>query len=375
MDTKPDAPPSERLLSIDALRGFDMFWIIGGDRLARALARWADSESGRAIGQQFEHAKWEGFRFYDLIFPLFLFLVGAVLPFSLARLGERDRTAAYRRLARRTALLFALGLLCNGVLRFDWSNLRVAGVLQRIAVCYGIAAVILLNTGTRGQLVALVAVLVGYWALLANVAAPGAHPGDYSIEGNLAGWVDRHYLPGRIMKPYYGYGDNEGLLSTIPAVGTALLGVLAGRWLRSGRGPWTKAFGLAGAGAVVLGAGIAWGHWFPVIKNLWTGSFVLVAGGLSLLLLAVFYAVIDVLRIRRWAFPLVVIGVNAITIFVVPRFVDFDRVATFFLGGVERIARSHVSPGLMPVIEAAGFLLAEWVFLLFLYRHRIFLRV
>jgi predicted acyltransferase len=375
MTTEPSPKAPDRLLSIDALRGFDMFWIIGGDQLARALAVWSGSHTGRVVWKQFEHVAWEGFRFYDLIFPLFLFVVGAVLPFSLGKLDGLGPGEAYRRIARRTLLLFALGLLCNGVLRFDWANLRVAGVLQRIALCYGIAALISRNLATRGLVVTLAAILLGYWALLAHVAAPGQTPGDYSIEGNLAGWVDRHYLPGKIMKQYYGFGDNEGLLSTIPAVGTTLLGVLAGRWLRSGRGPWEKVAGLCVAGLASLAVGTIWGMHFPIIKNLWTSSFVLVAGGWSLLLLALFYALIDVLGFRRWAFFFVVIGANAITIYVVPQIIDFKHAADFFFGGIYRLAEQSVSADFRQVLVAAGTLALEWLFLLYLYRNRIFLRV
>jgi predicted acyltransferase len=278
--------------------------------------------------------------------------------------------ALYWRIARRTALLFALGLLCNGVLQFDFANLRVAGVLQRIALCYGCAALIALHTGVRGQAVLTAGILLGYWALLALVPAPGSAPGDFSVGGNLPGYLDRHYLPGKIMKEYYGYGDNEGLLSTIPAVATTLLGVLAGHWLRSGHSPPLKVLGLALAGVLSLLLGTAWGAWFPVIKNLWTSSYVLVAGGWSLLLLAVFYGVLDVLHFRRWAFFFTVIGANAITIYVVPRFVDFHKIADFFLGGLSR----H-SGAFGPVVLALGVLAAEWLFLFYLYRRRIFLRV
>jgi predicted acyltransferase len=372
-----DVPPksAERLLSIDALRGFDMFWIMGGDQLARALARWSGSPTGEVVQEQLQHAKWDGFRFYDLIFPLFLFLVGTVLPFSLGKLRGQGRGAEYRRIVRRTLLLFALGLLCNNVLKFEWENLRVVGVLQRIALCYGIAALISLWMSTRGVAIVLVAILLGYWALMTNVGAPGFTAGDYSIEGNLAGWLDRHYLPGKIMKPYYGYGDNEGLLTTIPAVGTTLLGVLAGSWLRSARGPWQKVGGLVAAGVSCLIVGVAWGTRFPINKILWTSPFVLVAGGLSLLLLALFYAVIDVLRFRRWAFFFVVIGANAITIFVAPRFIDFEHLATFFLSGTYRLTELYVSANARLVLAAAGVLAAKWLFLLYLYRNRIFLRV
>lgn len=369
----PTSPaPTNRLLSIDALRGFDMFWIVGGDQLARSLATWWGKP---ALADQFHHVEWEGFRFYDLIFPLFVFLVGVVLPFSLDKLRAQGARAAYWRVARRAVLLFALGLLCNGILQFEWSDLRIAGVLQRIAICYAVAALIALNTGTRGQVIALVALLLGYWALLATVAPPGGHAGDYTKVGNLAGWVDRHYLPGKIKRAYYGYGDNEGLLSTIPAVGTALLGLLAGRWLRTERGPWSKAGGLFVAGIASLAIGIGWSHSFPIVKNLWTSSFVLVAGGWSLLLLGLFYVIIDVIGLKRWAFFFVVIGVNAITIYVVPRFVDFESMAQFFFGGTYRYLERVGGPDLRSAAAVAGALALGWLFLLYLYRNRIFLRV
>jgi predicted acyltransferase len=371
-DQAVPTPGAGRLQSLDALRGFDMFWIIGGDVVVKELARWADWPARGVIDDQLEHVPWDGFHFYDLIFPLFLFLVGAVIPFSLDKLraGGENRAALHWRIARRTALLFALGLLCNGILKLDFSNLRVAGVLQRIALCYGIAALIVMHTGVRGQAAATAAILLGYWALLALVPAPGSSAGDFSVEGNLPGYIDRHYLPGKIMPEYYGFGDNEGILSTIPAVATALLGALAGHWLRSGRSQAVKVFGLVLAGVASLLLGTAWGAWFPVIKNLWTSPFVLVAGGWSLLLLALFYGIIDVLGFRRWAFFFTVIGANAITIYVVPRFLDFRKIADFFLGGLIRHSGSFA-----PVATALGFLAVQWLFLLYLYRKRIFLRV
>lgn len=368
-------PRPDRLFSIDALRGLDMLCIVGGDRLMRAWASWSGSPTSSRVAGQFEHVDWEGFRFYDLIFPLFLFLVGAVLPFSMSKAGDRGRGAASRRIGRRVLLLFALGLMCNGALQFDWETLRVAGVLQRIAVCYGIAALIVLNTSPRGQLIALATILLGYWALLAGVAPPGGTAGDFSKEGNLVGWFDRHYLPGKILEPYYGFGDNEGLLSTIPSVGTVLLGGLAGGLLRSGRSPWRKVLLLVASGAAALTVGELWSSTFPIIKNLWTSSFVLVAGGWSLLLLASFYAVIDVLRWRRWAFVFVVVGVNAITIYVVPRFLDFDRIARFFLGGVFSLSDRLIPGDFLPVASAIGALVVKWLFLLYLYKRRLFLRV
>jgi predicted acyltransferase len=367
------APILKRLTSIDALRGFDMFWIAGGDDVAKALAKWWGTPESKGLAEQFEHVAWEGFRFYDLIFPLFLFTVGVVLPFSLRKYqtGDQPRAGAFGRLARRVVLLFLLGLIYNNLLRFDFANLRVTGVLQRIAICYGIAAVIFLLTKVRTQAILFVAILIGYWALLMYVPAPESHKaGDLSIETNLAGYLDRHFLPGKIYKSFYGFGDNEGLLSTIPAVATTLLGVLAGHWLLTSRGSWVKALGLAAAGMACLGLGTFWAREFPIIKILWTSTYVLIAGGWSLLLLALFYTIIDVIKLRAWAFFFVVIGVNAITIYIAARIIPFDDIARFFLGGVVKHSGSFG-----PVVVPIGTLALEWLFLLHLYRNKIFLRV
>jgi predicted acyltransferase len=367
------ASPLERLTSIDALRGFDMFWIAGGDDVAKALAKWWGTPQSKSLAEQFEHVEWEGFRFYDLIFPLFLFTVGVVLPFSLRKYqtGDRPRAGAFNRLARRTALLFLLGLIYNNLLRFDFANLRMTGVLQRIAICYGITAVIFLTTRVRTQVILFAAILVGYWAILMYVPAPETHKaGDLSIETNLAGYLDRHYLPGKIFKSYYGFGDNEGLLSTIPAVATTILGMLAGHWLLSSNGRWLKAAGLAAAGLACLGLGTFWARDFPIIKILWTSTYVLIAGGWSLLLLSLFYTVIDVIKFRSWAFFFVVIGVNAITMYIAARIIPFDEIARFFLGGTVKYSGTFG-----PVIIPAGTLALEWLFLLHLYRNKIFLRV
>jgi predicted acyltransferase len=382
---------SQRLLSIDALRGFDMFWIIGGDALVKAAAKWADSvwpafaewPYRHHVTEQFEHVPWEGFHFYDLIFPLFLFVVGVVLPFSLGKLQEQGRSAGalYWRILRRTLLLFVIALIYNDILQLDWlthdgnwhfdfSTVRLTGVLQRIAICYAVAAIIMVHTGARGQALIAAITLLGYWAILVFVPSPDSVAGDYSMEMNLAGYIDRNYLPGKILKRYYGYGDNEGILSTVPAVATTLLGVLAGHWLRSGRSPWAMVLGLVLAGVASLGLGTLWGLWFPIIKNIWTSSYVLVAGGWSLLLLAMFYGIIDVIRLRAWAFFFVVIGANAITIYFVQRFVDFNSIARFFVGG----AIKH-SGAFGPVLAILGALTLKWLFLLYLYRRRLFLRV
>ncbi len=346
-----------------------MFWIAGGDALATGILSRFSSPTTDRLKDQFEHVEWEGFRFYDLIFPLFMFLVGCVIPFSLERFREQP-ASAYARILRRTALLFLLGVIANELLKFDFANLRYAGVLQRIAICYGIAAVLFLNLKLRRQVGVVLGILLGYWAALAWVPVPGGVAGDFTKEGNLCGYLDRTLLPGKIMQSYYGYGDNEGLLSTIPAVATVLLGALAGQWLKSLRSGWIKAAGLLVSGVLFVVVGNLWGQKFPIIKNLWTSSFVLVAGGWSLILLSFFYTVIDVLRWQKWSFVWTVIGMNAITIYIAPRFIDFNKMATFFLTGTAQLTGDW-----SPVVLTAGTLLAKWLFLYYLYRNRIFLRL
>ena len=362
------AAPSERVLSIDALRGFDMFWIIGGDALAqRVLERLGPGWPAR-VSRQFDHVAWAGFHFQDLIFPLFLFLVGCVLPFSLAKYRDRPGAVTWR-IVRRTALLVFLGLVFNSLLSFQWP-IRVLGVLQRIGICYGLAAAVYLATGVRGRAAVCAGLLVGWWAILALVPAPGTTAGPFTPEGNISGWVDRTVLPGKILAQYYGHGDNEGLLSTLGALATTLLGSLAGDWLRSGAGPWRKVAGLALAGGACVALGWLWSPALPVIKNIWTSSFVLVSGGWCLLLLAAFHAAVDVLGWKRWAFFFVVIGANAITIYCLQRCVDFGGIAAFFCGGLAGLAGAWKA-----VVTAIGVLAVKWLVLLFLWRQRVFLRV
>lgn len=372
LDPASGSAPAARMLSIDALRGFDMFWITGGAELAVALANFLGFPGHESFALQFEHVEWEGFRFFDLIFPLFLFVVGLVLPISLkTHVTGTRRGAVYRRIVRRTIVLFLLGLVYNEALRFDPATFRLPGVLQRIALVYLFCALAVLHLPRFGQAVLAAAILAGYHWLLAHVAAPGFEPGDFSMAGNLAGYVDRLLLPGKL---YYGYGDNEGVLSTVPAVATGLVGVLAGHWLLSQHSGPRKALGLALAGVGLLAGGHLWSQWLPIVKILWTSSFVLVAGGWSLVLLAAFYWLIDVRGWRRSFFFFIVIGANPITIYLLQEFVDFGKIADFFFGGaIARLAPASAAAQAFAV--AAAIVLVKWLLLLFLYRRRIFLRV
>jgi predicted acyltransferase len=361
------SPP--RVLSIDALRGFDMFWIMGADAWFSSLLGMIDRPWAGQLKQQLEHVPWEGFRFYDLIFPLFLFLVGCVIPYSLAKYRERPGDAHWR-LIRRGAALTLIGLMLNGLLQFEWDQLRWAGVLQRIGICYAVAGLLYLHLSPRGLVLTFSGILIGYWLIMIGIPVPGGERGDFTPAGNLAGYLDRTLLPGKIMPEYYGYGDNEGILSTIPAIATALLGVLAGLYLRSSDQPLRKVSMLTMAGLAGLVLGLLWGNFFPVIKNLWTSTFVLVAGGWSLLLLALFYGIIDVGGWRGWALPFIVIGANAILVYVLPYVWDVDFTVNFFTGGLQRVL-----PAVAPLIGLGGVLVCKWLLLYVLWRQKWYLRV
>jgi predicted acyltransferase len=368
--TTAHSPVSGRIASIDALRGFDMFWITGAEEVIHSLYKVNHSSLMNGLNLQFQHVAWQGFRFYDLIFPLFLFIVGLVLPFSLTRRLETgaSRSQIYWHLVRRLILLFFLGLVYNGLLDFNFHELRIPGVLQRIAVCYFVAALVMMNTGVRGQAAVFGGLLVVYWLVMKLVPVPGIGAGVLTPAGNLSAYLDQRLLP----RPFccYIFGDNEGILSTFPAVSTCLMGALAGHWLRSSRPPGRKALGLALAGIASLLLGLIWGHWFPIIKNIWTSSYVLFAGGWSLLLLALFYWIIDVQGYRRWAFFFTVIGLNPITIYVLRSQFDFGTVAKIFVRGFINYFGPY-----KPLFFDLCVLAVGWLFLYSLYRQKIFLKV
>ena len=368
-ETSESVLPAQRLLSIDALRGFDMFWIIGGGTLLESLADVWPGPVTQTIKTQLEHVQWQGFHFEDLIFPLFLFIVGVVLPFSTSRRRERGQSSAciHLHILMRGVVLILLGLIFNDLLRFEWSQMRWPGVLQRIGLCYFFAAIIVVHTRWRTQAIIVGAVLVLYWAAAALIPVPGFGAGVMTAEGCLSSYIDQQLVPGKL---YYGYGDNEGLLSTFPAVCTVLMGALAGHWLRSQRTGAKKAGGLAIAGLACVAIGYLWGLLFPIIKIIWTSSYTLFSAGLCLILLALFYWLIDVKGYRRWTYVFVVIGVNPITIYFLQRFVNFDDIAEFFLAGVAANA-GFIAPLVLPF----GVLAVKWLLLAFLYRHKIFFKV
>jgi len=314
------APGSARLVSLDVFRGVT----VAGMILANNPGSWG------AVYPPLKHAPWDGWTPTDLIFPSFLFIVGVSITFALSkRLETGDRRSVLFKVARRTLIILGVGLALAAFPKFDnWRTIRIPGVLARIALCYGAASLIFLFTRARDQVLAALGLLLGYWAMMTLIPVPGFGAGDLARGHDLASYLDRLLLSGHIYKPDY---DPEGLLSTLPAIATTLLGVLAGHWLRSKRPGYELDAGLfvAGAAAVVLGS--AWGAAFPINKALWTSSFVMLTAGLALVGLATCYWLVDLRGYRRWAYPFRVFGANPLAAFALAsigsRLLNMARVA------------------------------------------------
>jgi predicted acyltransferase len=370
------APKSERLLSLDALRGFDLFWIVGGHGILLALFKLTEWGWLGVIDAQLKHVDWHGFQAYDLIFPLFLFMAGVSTPYSLTRrLAEGARSEVIRKVIQRGLILVLLGIIYNNGLQWKGlENMRLGSVLGRIGLAGMFAQLIFVfNYETPKRLwYWLAGILLGYWAIMSFGHAPGFTPGDLTMEGNFASYVDRLLLPGKLHK---GIHDPEGLLAVLPAIGNALLGILAGLWLRRSAEEVSgdrKAAGLALAGVVLLAAGGLWSLVFPLNKNLWTSSFVLWTCGWGSLLLALFYWTIDV---RGWARGFgaffAVIGMNSVLIYMSSKFLSFDFTAQALFGGLARA----FPPAVASLVMATGIFTVKWALFWFLKRQKVFLKV
>jgi predicted acyltransferase len=374
-ESQPVAPaPARRLLSLDALRGFDMMWIVGADAFGTAFAHLNGGRASRLLATQLDHVDWVGFHFYDLIFPLFVFMIGVAITFSLGRLITTEgRAGALRRVFRRAALMYLLGLFYYGGFATPLVQFRLLGVLQRLALCYFFASLLFIYLRPRTLVAVCAALLVGYWALLTFVPVPVFGAGDFAEGHNLTNWIDQHFLPGR---KWDGDHDPEGLLSTLPAIASCLLGVFAGLCLRDpARTEKQKAMLLAGAGVALIVLGQVWGLQFPVIKKIWTSSYVLVAGGWSVLLLAAFYFVIDVGKFRAWATPFVWLGTNAITIYLISNVTDFGKLSERFAGSDVAAWFDARWSGLGGLVLAVVSVVLCMAISRFLYQRKIFLRL
>lgn len=360
-----------RLESLDVFRGVT----IAGMMLVNNAGNWD------AIYWPLEHAEWNGWTPTDLIFPFFLFIVGVSMVYSFANRQKKgeSRGSLLAHSVRRALLIFAIGLFLNGFPHFQLTTWRIAGVLQRIAIVYLISAVIVLFAGWRGRLAALVACLVGYWALMKFVPVPGFGVGNLSPAGNLAAWLDRMTMYNHLYIEHV--RDPEGILSTIPAIGTCLLGVFTGERLRSSRSSSQKLVGMLAVGAVGVTLGKLWGYEFPINKNLWTSSYVLFAAGLALLLLGFCYWTIDIKGWKAWGKPFMMMGMNPLALYALASLIshlsinvhigDETLKSWIYDRMYAPVASPYNASMLYGLTYVVAFLILGWI----LYRRQIFLKV
>lgn len=364
---------SGRLLSLDALRGFDMFFIMGGENLLIALAAFLPVTLGSGLAEQMTHVPRVGLHIYDLVFPTFLFLAGVSWPFSYAKQVEKGATSwqIHRKILFRMLALILLGWIHDGILQFNWETQRLASVIGRIGIAWAVAALLYVHIGLRGQVAVFLSILIGYWALLYFVPFPGVQVPDgvnYMSDWKycLCGWVDRNFL--EICRP----GKDGGAFATLGMPPTAMLGVFAGALLRRVDISGNRKVLLLLAGAVALVVlGAAWLPWCPCVKNIWNATFVCFAGAVSTALLAAFYWIIDVRGISGWSYAFRVIGMNSITIYMLQCFLGFRTMSKFFFGGVASLC----DPAGSKLVLAAGYVLLCWLVLWFFERKKIFLKV
>lgn len=410
MSTSRRRPPSRnrgpaltegRLLSVDALRGFDMFWIAGGSLVVGALEKGLGNPVLALLKGQLTHVPWDGLRFYDLIFPLFVFLVGVSIALAIPRSIERQgKGATVRHIITRGLLLYAIGLVYSGGLSDGWGEVRWLGVLNRIAICYTVTALLFTFLPVRALVPIAIAGLVGYWAILSfipirditlekgSITRLAAKRGETNVVRlyesttnrvrgrflpgqNVAHHFDFEHLPGR---RYDTYWDPEGILSTIPAVVSCLIGLFAGAWLVGGSasaGRSSRTFGLLLTGFLLVVLGMGWSMQCPIIKKIWTSSFVLVTSGYSLMLLGVFHQTIDVWGWRRWCEPFIWIGSNALTIYLAARFLGFGALGQRIAGGPVRSFFGSFGDVVVALVSVTLLL----AFARFLYRRKVFIRL
>ena len=383
---------NERLMSLDALRGADMFFIMGGSGLIMALCALFGAKDGW-LAEQMTHVAWHGFRHHDTIFPLFLFLAGVSWPFSYVGQVAKGRTTAailWKMLFRVVALVF-FGLATDDFFAFKVESFRYDSVLAHIAVCWAGAALLSLFVKSwKARLAIAGGLLAVHWAVLFFFTAPDAsallastNPAvvkkvasyaaygtdNFSFTGNIAGWIDRTFMPGHL---YEGIFDPDGLFAKVSGISLAMIGVLAGELLRSkSLSGNRKALLLLAAGVGALVLTFCWMPWCPVNKKIWTSTFVLASAAYAFFALALFYWIIDVRGWRCWAFFFRVIGMNAITIYLLMRIVPFRSISKFFLSGVAGLGEGNWPS----VVLVAGQIVVEWMLLWWMYRKDTFLKV
>jgi len=393
---------SKRLISLDALRGFDMFWIVSGEGIFHGLANgvkekytlvqnpinWTIATNDNlstferiliGISNQLHHSPWNGFTFYDLIFPLFIFISGVSMPYSYQKYFDQKNTGnhsskpIYKALIKRTLILILLGVIVNGLFKWNgYENTRFASVLARIGLSTFFAALIYLNFSLPKQIIWFFAILICYYLLMVYIPVPHFGRGVLTPEGNLSAYIDRLLLPGKLHRVIY---DPEGLLSTIPAICSAMMGIFVGTFIKSTSPLLNTSKKLAGLfiiGILCLIIGLVWGLFFPINKTMWTSSFVLFAGGWSILLFTIFYYIIDLKSLKKWSMPFVWIGTNSILIYIFAHgLFNFESTSQFLFGGlINQIPIAWQQVGLW-----TGVLLIQLLLLKFLYDKKWFLKI
>jgi predicted acyltransferase len=360
---------TNRIVSIDALRGFTMVFIIGSEKFLSSFYKGWPNSFTKILADNMEHAGWEGFYFLDLIFPLFLFLTGLILPTVFTRRIEKGESLSrlYLHILRRTLVLIFLGLVIYGLLCFNWDTMRWSTLLGRIGICYFIASLLVIYTNWKIQTIIVSVILIGYGAAVMFIPVPGYGAGVLTTEGCLTTWLDQKLIPSKLGLGLY---DRQGVLSTFTRLASCLIGVLAGHWLYSKRTVNQKTIGFILGGVVMLAAGWIWGQYFFFSRNIWTSSFVLYSAGWCLLLFALFYWVIDIQGYKKWTFFFVVVGMNAITIWVGQRLIDFGYTAQALFNRFSKY-RGIIAPKFL----ALSVLFVKWLFLWFLYKKKVFLKV
>lgn len=366
---------TNRILSLDVFRGLTIVLMI--------LVNSQSSASYPIL----LHADWNGFTLADLVFPSFLFIVGLTSVISLRKhLTTEKRSAVYLSIIKRSIILFLLGLFLN---IFPWKtdlfNLRIYGVLQRIALCYFVCALIYLNTTIKTQVVLFIFILIGYWLLLTQVPVPGFGAGQLTPEGTWVSYFDQIlFSSSRLYEKTY---DPEGFLSTFPAIATTLFGVIIGPIVLNNKNTQEKkCLIMILIGILALIGGGLWGLYFPINKDLWTSSYVLWSGGISLLLFSLCYAMIDLWNYQKWSFPFKVFGMNALFIFVVhvlllkiQFFIEISAREGTIIKLKNAILNSVFTPYFYPanalLFYSLSFLIVNYLIALFLYKRRIFIRL
>ncbi|MGB9435075.1 MAG: heparan-alpha-glucosaminide N-acetyltransferase domain-containing protein [Candidatus Acidiferrum sp.] len=374
---------SQRLMCLDVYRGLMVAGMILVDNPG------SDEKAYWPI----MHARWNGWTPADFIFPSFLFLVGISMVYSFAARRKRGETRRqiFLHAIKRSLILIAIGLLVNAspIIGLDFHTWRFEGVTQRIGICYFFASILELWVGRRDQWVALAACLVGYWALLRFVPVPEAGIPGRDIPfmdqvQNLPAWFDRKLFMGHL---YDGTRDPEGIIHTIPAIGTTMIGVLTGHWLRNQKDARKLIGGMVLFGVLGMVGGEIWNRWIPINKNLWTSSFVMFSGGFALLFISLLYWMVEVKRWRgAWTMPILVFGMNAIAGFVADSLI-YGPGYTFTAGGPNG-ATMNWHEAAQAWLEAAGLGTANasllyslgavaicWMMLWLLWRKKIFLKV